>query len=229
VGPGENAADPNLRTFPGTFRGYKCRLASLLGLEYLVIDRPSERLPRHFPRLSGAQLLYGAGQMWIYRLEPSSPRVYVATRFETVNSESILDQEELPEFDRTGEALLDEESVPLLARQYPAESDDGRPHVGSARIASYHRNSVAVEVETERAGILVLHDIYYPGWEVTVDGERRPLLRANLLFRGVEVGPGRHRVEFRFRPLSFDNLLAAASNLVDSDDAAEENPALSAR
>ena len=49
VGPGENAVDPNLRTFPATFRGYKCRLASLLGLEYLVLDRPLERLPRHFP------------------------------------------------------------------------------------------------------------------------------------------------------------------------------------
>ena len=25
VGPGENAVDPNLRQFPATFRGYKCR------------------------------------------------------------------------------------------------------------------------------------------------------------------------------------------------------------
>jgi hypothetical protein len=55
-GPGENAVDPNLRSFPNTFRGYRCRLASLLGLEYLVIDRPAERLPRHFPQLTGAKL-----------------------------------------------------------------------------------------------------------------------------------------------------------------------------
>ena len=53
-----------------------------------------------------------------------------------------------------------------------------------------------------------------PGWEVYVDGERRPILRANLLFRGVEVPPGRHRVEFRFRPLSVDNLVAAATDLM---------------
>ena len=37
VGPGDNAGDPNLRHFPGTFRGYKCKLAALLGLEYLVL------------------------------------------------------------------------------------------------------------------------------------------------------------------------------------------------
>ena len=50
VGPGENAVDPNLRHYPGTFRGYGCTLASLLGLEYLVLDRPLNRMPRHVPR-----------------------------------------------------------------------------------------------------------------------------------------------------------------------------------
>jgi hypothetical protein len=231
VGPGENAADPNLRTFPATFRGYKCRLARLLGLEYLVLDRPLERLPRHFPRLSGTKLLYGEGQMWIYRLDSSSPRVYVASKIEAVNSEAILDQEEFPEFDRTNQALLDEDSVGLLKRHYAAQADEGgsRGTPGRARIVSYHRNSVTVEVDTERAGILVLHDIYYPGWEVTVDGERRPMLRANLLFRGVEVEAGRHLVEFDFRPLSLDNLAAAASNLVNGDEADGERPAVAVR
>ena len=96
VGPGENAVDLSLRQFPATFRGYKCRLASLLGLESLVLDRPIEKLPRHFPRVSGAKLLYGAGKMWIYRLDSSSPRVYVATHLIPVDSKAVLDQEELP-------------------------------------------------------------------------------------------------------------------------------------
>ena len=221
VGPGENAVDPNLRTFPATFRGYKCRLASLLGLEYLVLDRPLERLPRHFPRLSGVKLLYGSGQMWIYRLDEATPRVYVASQIEAVASDVILDQEELPDFERTNEALVDEGSVALLKRDYRGATEDSGPpeNRSSARIVSYQRNSVAIEVETERPGVLVLHDIYYPGWEVSVDGERRPVLRTNLLFRGVEVEAGRHRVEFQFRPLSLDNLVAAASNLVNNGDA----------
>ena len=91
---------------------------------------------------------------------------------------------------------------------------DPDPPRGSARILSYGRNDVSLAVETDRNSVLVLHDIHYPGWEVYVDGERRPILRANLLFRGVEVPPGRHRVEFRFRPLSVDNLVAAATDLM---------------
>jgi hypothetical protein len=224
VGPGENAVDPNLRQFPSTFRGYRCRLASLLGLEYLVLDRPLENLPRHFPRLTGTTLLYGSGQMWIYRLNDSSPRVYIASRVTAVDSREILNQEELPEFDKTDEALIDRESMPLLERDYSGTLSEVGPTPANnrVRIVAYEPNSVTLEVDAERPGVLVLHDIYYPGREVMVDGHRRPLLQANLLFRGVEITAGRHHVVFEFRPLSLDNLVAAASDLMRNDEAPAE-------
>jgi hypothetical protein len=214
VGPGENAVDPNLRQFPGTFRGYRCRLAGLLGLEYLVLDRPAEKLPSHFPRLVGAKLLYGSGTMWIYRLAPGTPRAQFVSRLVPVDSERVLAEAELPEFDRAGEALIDGGSLEEIEGDYRdgPSGDPARPI--PVRIASYSPNAVTLEVESDRPGVVVLHDIHYPGWEVTVDGERKPVLRANLLFRGVEVGAGRHRIEFRFRPLSVDNLVAAASGLL---------------
>jgi hypothetical protein len=218
VGPGENAEDPNLRQFPATFRGYKCRLASLLGLEYLVLDRPIERLPRHFARLTGAERLYGSGRMWVYRLNSESPRVYVARQVDPIDSEAALDQQELPEFDRRTEALIDLASMPLLKGRYTEAAAASIRRPGSrARITEYERNSVSIDVESDHDGVLVLHDIYYPGWEATVDGVRRPILRANLLFRGVEVEKGRHRVEFHFRPTSLENLMAAAADLVRND------------
>jgi hypothetical protein len=223
VGAGENAVDPNLRHFPGTFRGYRCSLAGLLGLEYLVLDRPLERLPKHFPRLSGAKLLYGSGTMWVYRLSPSAPRVYLASRLIAVESEAVLGQEELPEFDRSDEALIDHDDVAEVKGDYGLRDTvtDPDPPKGSARIVTYGRNDVDLEIDTDRNSVVVLHDIYYPGWEAYVDGERRPILRANLLFRGVEVPPGRHRVEFRFRPLSVGNLMAAATDLLGSEEEAE--------
>ncbi len=223
IGPGENAADPNLRQFPSLFRGYGSRLASLLGLEYLVLDRPADRLPKHFPQLTGAKLLYGSGQMWIYRLDGTAPRAYLATKLVPVDSEAVLAQDELPEFDAGATALVDEGSVPRLTGTYGQADPTAviAPAKGSATITRYRRNLVTLGVDTDRASVLVLHDIYYPGWEVLVDGERRPLLRTNLLFRGVEVPPGRHTVEFRFRPLSVDNLVAAASELLQREEAGE--------
>jgi Bacterial membrane protein YfhO len=218
IGPGENAEDPNLRRFPTSFRGYKCQLASLLGLDYVVLDRPVEKLPRHFPRLTGAEVVYGTGRMWIYRLNTSVPRAYVAHHVTPVDSEAVLGLEELPEFNRETEALIDDESMALLKASYGPAGSARDKAKGEARIVSYQRNSIALEVENRENGVLVLHDIHYPGWEAWVDGERRPILRANLLFRGVEIGPGRHRVEFHFRPMSLENLIAAASDLVKSDE-----------
>ncbi len=145
VGPGENAEDPNLRTFPATFRGYKCRLAGLLGLEYLVLDRPIERMPRHFPRLKGAEVVYGTGKMWVYRLNVSSPRTYLAHHVTPVDSEAVLDQEELPEFNRETEALIDERSIDLLKAQYsaapttPSTVPSGRRRRGAHRRLSAQR------------------------------------------------------------------------------------------
>ena len=218
VGPGENAADPNLRQFPGTFRGYRCRLASLLGLEYLVLDRPVARLPRHFPRLTGAQLLYGSKSMWVYRLNPAAPRAYLATRVLPVESETVLDEAETPEFDRMREVLIEKSQVGQLRGDLgQGQHDDAAAPAadGAVKITDYRRNSVTLEVETNRRSVVVLHDIFYPGWEVRVDGKIQPILRANLLFRGVEVEPGHHRVEFSFRPLSIANLTAAAADLVE--------------
>lgn len=216
VGPGENAVDPNLRQFPGTFRGYRCRMAGLLGLEYLVLDRPAERLPRHFPRLIDPKLLYGSPSMWIYRIGPATPRAYIATHLIPVDSDSVLSEEELPGFDRRSEALIDRSAVDLLEGDYGLRDDSPEPSAanGSVAVTGYRRNEVALEVNTDRNGVVVLHDIFYPGWVATVDGRPARILRTNILFRGVEVGPGRHRIAFRFEPLSIGNLVRAATELV---------------
>jgi hypothetical protein len=59
-----------------------------------------------------------------------------------------------------------------------------------------------LEVELSRPGILVLADSCFPGWEVTVDGERQDPLCANYLVRGVELEEGHHLVRFSYRPVS---------------------------
>ncbi|MCG7391362.1 YfhO family protein [Microvirga sp. ACRRW] len=219
IGPGENAEDPNLRQFPASFRGYECDLAGLLGLDYLVLDRPVSKLPRHFPRLADAEVVYGTGKMWIYRLNTTGRRAYMAQHVQAVDSEAVVGADELPDFNRETEALIDQASMPLLKAHYAPVRPTGEKPDSKVRIVSYKRNSVTLDVESAEHGVLVLHDIYYPGWEASVDGERRPVLRANLLFRGVEVPAGKHRVEFAFRPLSIENLVAAATDLVETEEA----------
>ncbi|MBI4178664.1 hypothetical protein HY522_04455 [bacterium] len=49
---------------------------------------------------------------------------------------------------------------------------------------------------------LFVGDSFYPGWEVRVNGARRPIHRAQYAFRAVEVPAGEWTVEMIYRPLS---------------------------
>ena len=64
-------------------------------------------------------------------------------------------------------------------------------------------NSVECAVELNEAGVLVLMDLDYPGWSVTVDGHAAESLRIDNLFRGVRVEAGSHRVVWSYQPHSF--------------------------
>ncbi len=49
---------------------------------------------------------------------------------------------------------------------------------------------------------LILSEVSYPGWRVTVDGKERPIETAQGILRSVKVLPGDSAVEFRFQPMS---------------------------
>jgi hypothetical protein len=228
VGTGENSEDLVERHYPGTFRGYRSHLASLLGIEYLVLGRPLTQLPRHVPRPK-ATPIYTCDSMYIYRLGKAAPRAYFATKVKPVDSEEVLDAEVLPGFDMTREVLIDRSSLPQVRPMRSVEekvaAETERPASASRSVAGstvairrYTRSAVTIDVDTDRAGIVVLHDLYYPGWEARVDGAPAAVLRANILFRGVQVPAGRHKVEFAFRPLSLANLGSAASRLLNRGD-----------
>ena len=72
------------------------------------------------------------------------------------------------------------------------------PEAGSVRITEYAANRVVLDVNAERATTVILRDLFYPGWTVTIDGRSAPAQRIEELFRGVEVEAGRHVVEWRF-------------------------------
>jgi len=61
---------------------------------------------------------------------------------------------------------------------------------------------VVLRVHATTPGFLLLADEYFPGWTATVNGEPRPIVRANHTFRLVEVPAGDSEVIFAFRPMS---------------------------
>ena len=90
--------------------------------------------------------------------------------------------------------------VPVAELRPPTPDDERGPR--PARIVRHLARRVEIDVDAPCAGWLVLTDADYPGWRARVDGVATPIRRANALFRAVHVGPGGHRVEFDYDPVS---------------------------
>ena len=74
--------------------------------------------------------------------------------------------------------------------------------LATIKLVSYQPNCLKYEVDSEKGGTVVFSEIYYPGWQSTIDGEEVPHGRANYILRAMNVPAGKHIVEFRFDPKS---------------------------
>ena len=208
VSPGETTHIVDQRLFPASFDGYDCALARELGLEYLVLGRPIEEVP-HLMRRPVSDVLLAGPKVWIYRLRKAEPRVNFIKRVVVADADAQIKAGRYP-INPAGEtAQIDDGTAPV--RVYWPLS--GRRDRGWADILSWSPDRLEIEVESDQPGIVMAHDIYYPGWVAEVDGKPARVLRANVLFRGVEVSEGRHVVVFRFEPFSLANLRNAFMGL----------------
>ncbi len=73
-------------------------------------------------------------------------------------------------------------------------------------------NRISFNARVPVDGLLLLNEIYYPGWQAEVDGKRAELFRADGVFRALFLPAGSHRIEMRFRQDHF--LLGAAISIL---------------
>src|SRR5262249_6994268 len=71
-------------------------------------------------------------------------------------------------------------------------------------IDSYEPENVRISTQSAVAGILILGDQQFPGWEATVDGHAEPTLTVDNALRGVYLPAGAHTVVFAYKPVSFE-------------------------
>ena len=77
-------------------------------------------------------------------------------------------------------------------------------------LRKYEPNSLTYDVNSQKGGIVVFSEVYYPGWTATVDGEDVPVGRVNYILRAINVKPGKHTIVLTFKPASVDNTETAA-------------------
>jgi hypothetical protein len=86
-----------------------------------------------------------------------------------------------------------------LAEQ-PLELNPGLP--GTATILADRPGDIRIAVDSPSRQLLVLAESLHAGWQATIDGQPRPVLRVNGDFMGCVVNAGKSEIHFEFRPAS---------------------------
>ena len=105
---------------------------------------------------------------------------------------------------RAGQPLYLYEFKQSLGRAQLRALDGKSLEMTAGKLTGFNSRANAVEclVDLNEASVLVLADLDYPGWSVTVDGHAAESLRIDNLFRGVRLEPGSHRVAWSYQPRS---------------------------
>ncbi len=150
------------------------------------------------------------GGLTIFTNRRALPRAWLAHRVQVAPDAAARPARSWPArpFDAAGTALLD---APLPA----ADTLPATPPLTATdqvSITAYAPEQVTIATNSPAAGVLVLADQAFPGWEATVDGQAAPIVTADHALRGVYLPAGAHTVVFTYAPNSV-RLGAAGSAL----------------
>jgi Bacterial membrane protein YfhO len=163
------------------------QLFNLLNLKYILVA-PGSASPA-----PGFRLVYDGADGRIYQNMSVFPRVFLVPVART-----CLDDAAALALIRSGKIDLRREVIISGCRQLIS----GVSPSGNLTVEQYGPQRIDVRARVENPAFLVLTDTYDSDWCVWLDNRPVPLLRADYAFRAVALGPGTHKIQFRYRPLT---------------------------
>jgi len=109
-------------------------------------------------------------------------------------------------FDPRTSILVTSEYAGLIPPELRVDSlhtSDSLPSAGRARVLTYQPNKIIVAASATQRGIILLSEIFYPGWRAKVDGTPVPIIKADQVLRALVVPAGEHKIELLYRPTFF--------------------------
>lgn len=140
----------------------------------------------------------------VYEVAGVLPRATLFHAVEILPEGQVLPRLKDPAFDPQQRLIVSRESLSNEDAQLiqPLAKLPATPYT-AAHISQYDSQRVQIEENSESAGVLMLNDANYPGWRAYVNGKLTPIIKADYLFRGVFLPPGRNVVDFVYEPMSY--------------------------
>lgn len=165
-------------------------LEQMLGIKYKVQDESQSK-----PADGTWHQIVSSGGIDIFESEDAFPRAFL-----------VYDVIGVPDFEAALEVLADEQhdwrETAVVETAPNTSCAIGTPEGDeSVDIVKYEPNEINLHVQTGATGWLVLTDLFYPGWQATIDNHRTPIQVTNAALRGLCVPAGSHEITFTFRPI----------------------------
>lgn len=156
-------------------------LTNLLGVKYVLSYGPQES--------EKLQLVDSEGQTFLYKNTGYFPRAFLVEKV-IYAPDSIKVMEMMYSLkDKLLDTAVLQEKVNLAEKKLDTQE--------KAEIEIYSNEYIRLLTHSNIDRLLVLTDIYYPTWTVSVDGLESKLYEVDFILRGVIVPEGIHTVEFQ--------------------------------
>jgi hypothetical protein len=191
-GPGQMIRAYWPRSFPDDPR-LSLPFFDLCGLRFVVSDT---ELAHAGTRVGPTTIGPRAVPFWIYERASALPRAFVVHALrEVADDDDAVRVLASAELSPRREALVDPQTRAALAT---ANLQSPAAQARRVRFLRDDPTAIDLSVDAGPAGLLVLADSMLAGWTARVDGEDVDIHRVNLFQRGVAIGAGEVRVEFRY-------------------------------
>jgi hypothetical protein len=187
----DTVAAPGQRGFSPLYPSYRSVFADLFGVRLIATGVPVEQIDTSL-KPGDLNFVARTRDAYVYENPRALPRVMMVGDWRQADFAQLAASGWPPGVDPTRTVLLEKNT---LAQQL--SSFEG---AGNARLVSYTNTEVVVAVDAPAGGMLVLNDVWHPWWRATIDGIETDILRANVIFRAVQIPPGKFTVRFTFEP-----------------------------
>jgi hypothetical protein len=202
--PRANVADDAFVENWGAFHGVEMMGGSLASLTRNMQYVETWRLPTRLlwgagytitnkPSPEGQQVFIGPRGMRVYKHPGVFPRawaIHELVQAPTPEAGRRMIQEQLPDFQHLGY---------MFAAPPPVEPCSAPDEVA---LTGRSTDNVVIHARMSCTGMVVLSDVFFPGWHAEVDGHATPIYEVNEAMRGVIVPRGDHNITMRYRPAS---------------------------
>ncbi len=149
-------------------------------------------------------LLGQQGAAWVYSRARPLPLARLVYGVEVITDPATA-------VARVHEAAFDAAATAILAADPGCAVGPAPAAGGTAEIVARAATQWQIRTRSDAAGLLVVAENAFPGWQVTVDGQPAESLTAYTAIRAVCVPAGEHLVAWTFRPRAY--LLGAGISL----------------